>query len=72
MKPSSRNWKTRVASSAQQLIDAWVPPSVAINSIQRSMGQPDTYPFILSPSVVAKLDFINDLLVGETTKTRAE
>jgi hypothetical protein len=36
------------------------------------MGQQDTYPFILSPSVVAKLDFINDLLVGETTKTRAE
>ncbi len=53
------------APSAQQLMDAWIPLSVAINAIQRSMGQPDTYPFILSPPVVAKLDFINKLMTDE-------
>jgi hypothetical protein len=46
-------------------MDAWIPLSVAINAIQRSMGQPDTYPFILSPPVVAKLDFINKLMTDE-------
>lgn len=45
--------------------------SVAVNSIQRSMGQPDTHRFILSPSGVAKLDSINELLIGETAMTTA-
>ncbi|MFT3999489.1 MAG: putative zinc-binding metallopeptidase [Rhizobium sp.] len=50
------------AESAEQLVSAWIPLSVAINSIQRSMGQPDSYPFILSPPVVAKLDYIRELI----------
>ena len=36
--------------------------SVALNSLQRSMGQADSYPFILSPPVVQKLNFINALI----------
>ncbi|KQV43640.1 MULTISPECIES: putative zinc-binding peptidase [unclassified Rhizobium] len=50
------------ASDAQTLIDAWIPLSVALNSLQRSMGQADSYPFVLSPPVVEKLDFINGLI----------
>ncbi len=50
------------ARSAQQLVDAWVPLSVALNSIHRSMGQPDLYPFVLSPAVVGKLEFIHKLI----------
>lgn len=50
------------ATDAQTLVDAWIPLSVALNSIQRSMGQPDSYPFVLSPPVVQKLDFINRLI----------
>lgn len=50
------------APDAQTLVDAWVPLSVALNSIQRSMGQPDSYPFVLSVPVVAKLGFINKLI----------
>lgn len=50
------------ADSAQTLVDAWVPLSVALNSIQRSMGQHDSYPFILSTPVIEKLDFINGLI----------
>ncbi len=46
----------------QQLVDAWVPLSVALNSIHRSMGQPDLYPFVLSPAVVGKLEFIHKLI----------
>ncbi|MBB3608582.1 putative zinc-binding metallopeptidase [Rhizobium sp. BK602] len=52
------------AESAEQLVSAWIPLSVAINAIQRSMGQPDSYPFILSPPVVTKLDYIRQVIGG--------
>ncbi|MDO1581327.1 zinc-binding metallopeptidase family protein [Rhizobium oryzicola] len=53
------------ARDAQQLVDAWIPLSVAINAIHRSMGVPDLYPFILTPTVVAKLEFVHGLVQGK-------
>lgn len=50
------------APNAGRLVESWVPLSVALNAIQRSMGQPDSYPFVLSPPVLEKLDFINRLV----------
>lgn len=44
------------------LIRAWLPLSAAVNSLNRSMGQPDLYPFVLAPTVVGKLGFIHDLV----------
>ncbi|MDQ0559473.1 hypothetical protein QO004_001251 [Rhizobium mesoamericanum] len=55
------------AASADQLVDEWVPLSVAINAIQRSMGQPDSYPFVLSAPVVAKLEYLHQLIAGAAT-----
>lgn len=48
--------------TAAELVAAWVPLTVAVNAINRSMGQPDLYPFVLSVPVVAKLDFIRAVL----------
>lgn len=45
----------------QQLIDLWIPLTVAVNSLNRSMGQPDFYPFVTPSVVVEKLDFIHQL-----------
>ncbi|KQW61380.1 MULTISPECIES: putative zinc-binding metallopeptidase [Ensifer] len=56
--------------SAGVLVEAWVPLSVALNAIQRSMGQPDSYPFVLSQPVIQKLDFINRLILGAATSSR--
>jgi len=42
-----------------RIIDAWLPLTFAVNSINRSMGQPDLYPFTLPPSVILKLTFIH-------------
>ncbi len=50
------------AVNAQVLVDAWVPLTIAINSINRSMGQRDLYPFVLSVPVFAKLQYIHDLI----------
>ncbi|TCV76350.1 putative zinc-binding metallopeptidase [Neorhizobium sp. S3-V5DH] len=54
------------AESSEQLVAAWVPLSLAINGIHRSMGVPDLYPFILTPSVVTKLEFIHQLVHQNT------
>jgi hypothetical protein len=50
------------AESASQLIDAWLPITVALNSLNRCMGQPDLYPFVLAPAVMQKLGYIHELV----------
>lgn len=44
------------------LADAWIPLTLAVNSINRSMGQRDLYPFVLSDPIVAKLGFVHGLI----------
>jgi hypothetical protein len=48
--------------SARALVDGWLPLTYAVNNLNRSMGQPDLYPFVLSPGVLAKLEFIHALV----------
>ena len=50
------------APSARRLIDAWVPLTVALNGVNRSMGQHDLYPFVLNETVMRKLEYIHDLI----------
>ena len=52
------------APSAQALVSAWLPLTYALNSLNRSMGHSDLYPFLLSSPVLAKLQFIQDLVQG--------
>jgi hypothetical protein len=52
------------AGSARALVDAWLPLVFAVNSLNRSMGLGDLYPFVLTAPVVDKLEFIN-ALVGD-------
>jgi hypothetical protein len=42
-----------------RLIDAWIPLTFAANSMNRSMGLPDLYPFVLSAPAIAKLSFVH-------------
>ena len=43
-----------------RIIDAWLPLTFAVNSINRSMGLSDLYPFVLQPSVIVKLAFVHE------------
>ena len=45
-----------------RLVEAWIPLTVALNSLNRSMGQPDLYPFALSPPAIDKLRFVHELV----------
>ncbi|PXW56917.1 putative zinc-binding peptidase [Methylobacterium sp. B4] len=44
----------------QRVIEAWLPLTYAMNSLNRSMGQPPLYPFKLAPAVIAKLAFVHE------------
>jgi hypothetical protein len=59
------------AASMKELIDAWLPLTFAVNSLNRSMGHADLYPFIVSEAVVTKLQFIHDIIRAGAIDTRA-
>jgi len=44
------------------LMEHWLPLTHAMNSLNRSMGHEDAYPFVLSVQVMGKLEFIHDLI----------
>jgi hypothetical protein len=43
----------------QPLIGNWLPLTFAINSLSRSMGQQDLYPFVLSQPAIDKLAYVH-------------
>jgi hypothetical protein len=59
------------ASSMTQLIDAWLPIAFAVNSLNRSMGQSDLYPFVLAPTPIEKLGFVHQLIHPAVKAIRA-
>jgi hypothetical protein len=52
------------AESIETLIDAWLPLTYAMNSLNRCMGAADLYPFLLSEPAIAKLGFVHRLVRG--------
>jgi hypothetical protein len=45
-----------------RLWDLWVPLTVAVNSLNRSMGHDDLYPFVLPSTAIAKLRFVHQCI----------
>jgi hypothetical protein len=50
------------ATGIEELMEAWLPLTLAVNCLNRSMGQPDLYPFVLSPTAIDKLGFVHGLI----------
>ncbi|MFC0510261.1 zinc-binding metallopeptidase family protein [Asaia spathodeae] len=48
--------------SFDAIMGAWLPLSMAVNSLNRSMGLQDFYPFVLTASIRRKLAFIHDVI----------
>jgi hypothetical protein len=46
----------------ESLITGWHAVTLALNSLSRSMGMKDVYPFVLSPKVQEKLRFVHDVI----------
>jgi len=47
------------ASIETTLIEQWLPVSQFSNAMNRSLGLNDSYPFVIPPPVMAKLDFVH-------------
>lgn len=52
------------------ILEASIPLTLAVNSLNRSMGQPDLYPFVLPAPAVEKLRFIHRLVRAAASRTR--
>jgi hypothetical protein len=63
-KPADPSFDPYRATNIRPVIASWVPLTVAINSLNRSLGQPDFYPFVLTPVVITKIDFVLRLIVS--------
>ena len=49
----------------QALVDHWVPLTVSMNAMNRSMGNQDYYPFVLSNVILGKLRFVHELIAAQ-------
>jgi hypothetical protein len=45
-----------------QLVRAWIPLTHVLNNLNRGLGLPDSYPFVLSTTIIAKLRFIDQIV----------
>jgi len=45
-----------------QTLNYWLPLTRALNSLNRGMGLPDLYPFVLSAPVIEKLRFVQEVV----------
>ena len=50
----------------RRVVDAWIPFTIAMNAINRSMGRSDLYPFVLTPAVIEKLEFVDEVVQTAT------
>ncbi|PLZ02698.1 hypothetical protein CY652_09180 [Burkholderia sp. WAC0059] len=51
-------------ASFASLIGRWFPLTYALNSLNRSMGMPDAYPFTLASTIIDKLRFVHEVVAA--------
>ena len=55
----------------ESLTSSWNAVTLALNSLNRSMGLKDAYPFVLSHKVLEKLRFVHDLIQSRRAEQKA-
>jgi hypothetical protein len=55
-----------------ELVRGWVPLTLLLNSLNRSLGQDDAYPFALSAHALTKLRFVHDLIRSRRRQKTAD
>lgn len=54
------------------LVEQWVPVTLLVNSLNRSLGQEDAYPFALSPAALEKLRYVHDVISETRSQSPSE
>jgi hypothetical protein len=53
-----------------ELVEQWVPITLLVNSLNRSLGQEDAYPFAISPGALRKLRYVHDVIQASRRQTQ--
>ncbi len=54
--------------SFDRILENWLPLTYALNELNRGMGIPDLYPFVLSAPAIEKLRFVHEVLNSRERK----
>ena len=55
-------------TSFEAKIESWFSVTYMLNNLNRGLGLPDSYPFVLSDAVIQKLSFVHDTVERASTK----
>ncbi len=50
----------------EQMLSDWFPLTYVLNNLNRGLGLPDGYPFVLSSPVIDKLRFVHETIAGSS------
>lgn len=64
LKLDEQDLRTPADESFETLIGSWFPLTYVLNSLNRGMGLPDAYPFVLSTPAIDKLRFVHATVSG--------
>jgi hypothetical protein len=62
----------RVGGRFDRLIDSWFAITYVLNNLNRGMGLPDAYPFVLSAAAIEKLRFVHDTIDDAARRPRRQ
>lgn len=64
--PATATYERRVLgpSGFASIIEMWLPLAWSLNMVNRTMGKPDLYPFVLPTAVLEKMRFIHTVVTG--------
>ena len=65
-------WRGSSPAFFNRLIDSWFPLTYVLNNLNRGLGLPDAYPFVLSPPAIEKLRFVHQTVaaISNTSPSR--
>lgn len=58
-------FQTDTSREIGSTIESWLALTLALNGMSRSIGQDDLYPFVLSDTVIEKLDFVHHVVSAD-------
>jgi hypothetical protein len=60
--PAMRSAQADSAGSFEKMVEAWFPLTYVLNNLNRGLGLPDGYPFVLSTPALEKLRFVHGVI----------
>jgi hypothetical protein len=64
---SKSSHEARTSLDFDSMIGKWIPLTFVLNNLNRGLGLPDAYPFVLSASAIRKLRFVSDTVTNHAT-----